>query len=247
MSLSDKVVIVTGGSRGIGAAIVREFSSQGASVVYNYLRSEDEAQKLKDEIEEAGGNVMVFKSDVKDFTAMKKMVEEVKTKFGKLDVVVNNAGILRDKALMLMEEEDWGEVISTNLTGTFNLTRAAIVTFLKQKSGNIINITSVSGIKGMPRQVNYSASKAGVIGFTKALAKEVGPYNVRVNAIAPGYTDTDMTKGLREDQREEILKRIPLGRFGYAEEVAKIAVFLASDNSQYITGEIFTVDGGLAM
>ncbi len=247
MLLSHKVAIVTGGSRGIGRAIVSEFAKQGANVAFNFLKSEDKALELKREIEEKGGKVLTFRQDVKDYGAIKIMVEGVKSQFGRLDIIVNNAGILRDKALMLMEEQDWEEVISTNLSGAFNLVRAAIVTFMKQKSGNIINITSVAGIKGMPRQVNYSASKAGMIGLTKALAKEVGPYNVRVNAIAPGYIDTDMVKDLKEDYKKELLERIPLNRFGKSEEVAKIAAFLASDQARYITGQVLTIDGGLAM
>ena len=247
MVLSGKVAIVTGGSRGIGRAIVEEFTAQGARVAFTYVKSDGPALELADRIGSKGAKVLTFKQDVKDIEASKEMIEKVKDRFGKLDIIVNNAGILRDKALMLMETEDWEDVMSTNLTGTYNLTRAAIVTFLKQKSGNIINMTSVSGTKGMPRQVNYSASKAGIVGFTKALAKEVGPYNVRVNAIAPGYTETDMIKGLKEDFKSDILKKIPLGRFGKAEEVAKTAVFLASDNAKYITGQVITIDGGLAM
>lgn len=247
MPLSNKVAIVSGGSRGIGRAIVEKFVSQGAKVAFNYLKSKEKAMKLKEKLEAKGGKVLVFKKDVKIYDDMKEMVEEVKSKFGGLDIVVNNAGILRDKALMLMEEEDWNDVITTNLSGTYNLIRAAIVTLLKQKSGNIINITSVAGITGMPRQVNYSASKAGVIGLTKALAKEVGPYNIRVNAIAPGYIDTDMVAGIKEEQKERIVEMVPLGRIGVSEEVAKVAAFLASERSDYITGQTITVDGGLAM
>jgi len=247
MLLANKVAIVTGGSRGIGRSIVLEFARQGADVAFNFLKSEDKALQLKKEIETIGRKVLIFRQDVKDYDAIKIMVESVKNHFGKLDIIVNNAGILRDKALMLMEEQDWEEVITTNLTGAFNLVRAAIVSFMKQKSGNIINITSVAGVKGMPRQVNYSASKAGMIGLTKALAKEVGPYNVRVNAIAPGYIDTDMVKDLKESYKEELLKRIPLSRFGKSDEIAKVATFLASDKTKYITGQTITVDGGLAM
>ena len=247
MLLLNKVVLITGGSRGIGAAMVREFSREGAKVAFNYIKSEKEAKDLQTEITAKRKECMIFKNDVADPDAMKKMVEDVKNKYGQLDIIVNNAGILRDKALMFMEQKDWDDVISTNLTGTFNLTRGAIVTFMKQKSGNIINITSVAGITGMPRQVNYSASKAGIIGFTKALAKEVGPYNVRVNAIAPGYTDTDMVGNLKEEYRAQVLKGIPLGRFGRVEEIAKTAVFLASDKARYITGQVITVDGGLKM
>ena len=245
--LEGKVAIVTGGSRGIGRSIVEEFVKRGVSVAFNFLKSEDKALVLKKEIEEKGGRALTFRQDVKDYDAIKIMVEGVKTHFGRLDIIVNNAGILRDKALMLMEEQDWEDVMSTNLSGAFNLIRAAIVTFMKQKSGNIINLTSVAGIKGMPRQVNYSASKAGIIGLTKALAKEVGPYNVRVNAIAPGYIDTDMVKDLKEEYKAELLKMIPLGRFGKSGEVAKVAAFLASEEAKYITGQVITVDGGLAM
>jgi len=247
MLLLDKVAIVTGGSRGIGEAIVREYAGQGAKVAFNYLKSEDKALKLKEELETEGGDIFIYKGDVRDYKAMRIFVEEAKDHFGRLDIIVNNAGILRDKALMLMAQEDWNEVISTNLSGTFNLTRAAIVTMMKQKSGIVINITSVAGITGIPRQVNYSASKAGIIGLTKSLAKEVGPYNIRVNAIAPGYTDTDMIDGIKDEVKEELKERIPLGRFGRAEEVAKTAVFLASEKSGYITGQVITIDGGLAM
>ena len=245
--LKGKVAIVTGGSRGIGKAIVREFAGQGAGVAFNFVKSEDKALALKKEIEDKGGKALTFRQDVKDYNAIKVMVEGVRSTLGSLDIIVNNAGILRDKALMLMEEQDWEEVISTNLSGAFNLIRAAIVTFMKQKSGNIINITSVSGIKGMPRQVNYSASKAGIIGLTKSLAREVGPYGVRVNAIAPGYIDTDMVQDIKEAYKEKLLKSIPLNRFGKAEEVAKVAAFLASKEAKYITGQVLTIDGGLAM
>jgi 3-oxoacyl-[acyl-carrier protein] reductase len=247
MLLEGKVAIVTGGSRGIGRALVKELAKEGASVAFNFLKSEAQALELKKEIEAAGGKVLIFRQDVKEYDSIRVMVEGVKSHFGRLDIIINNAGILRDKALMLMEEQDWEDVIKTNLTGAFNLIRSAIVTFMKQRSGNIINITSVAGLKGASRQVNYSASKAGMIGLTKALAKEVGPYNIRVNAIAPGYIDTDMVRDLKEEQKESLLESIPLKRFGKAEEVAKAAVFLASDESQYITGQVITIDGGLAM
>ena len=247
MLLKDKVSIITGGARGIGKAIVKEFAAEGAKVVFNYLKSEDKAKALKEEIEAGGGEAMIFKADVKNLESMKKMLEETVDHFGRLDIVVNNAGILKDKALMLMDNDDWNDVISTNLSGTYNLTRAAIVTLLKQKSGNIINMTSVAGITGISRQVNYSASKAGVIGFTKALAKEVGPYNIRVNAIAPGYTETDMIDGIKDENKAKIKEYIPLNRFGDPEEIAKLALFLASDNSNYITGQVITIDGGLSM
>jgi len=247
MLLQNRVAIITGGSRGIGKAIVKAFAEEGACIAFNYLKSKDAAKELKKEVEKAGGKALIFKNDVRDFDVMRKMVEDVKEKFGRLDIVVNNAGILRDKALMLMSEEDWSDVIDTNLTGTFNLTRAAIITFMKQKTGNIINLTSVAGITGTARQVNYSASKAGIIGLTKALAKEVGGFGVRVNAIAPGYTDTEMYHGLKEEFKKTMMEFIPLGRVGKVEEIAKCAVFLASERSKYITGQVISIDGGLAM
>jgi len=247
MLLKDKVAIITGGSRGIGKAIVKEFADQGAHIAFNFLKSEKESLNIKKEIESKGRKALIFKQDIKDYNAIKVMVEGVKSELGRLDIIVNNAGILKDKALMLMEEQDWEDVITTNLSGAFNLIRSAITTFMEQKNGNIINITSVAGLKGVPRQVNYSASKAGLIGLTKSLAREVGPYNIRVNAIAPGYIDTDMVKDLKEDYKKELLGRIPLNRFGRSEEIAKVATFLASDNAKYITGQIITADGGLAM
>jgi len=184
--LQNKVAIVTGGSRGIGKAIVLELASQGADVAFNYLKSKGAAEDIKKEVEAKGRKALIFQCDVKDLETVTKMIEGTKDKLGRLDIVVSNAGVLRDKALMFMEEQDWEEVISTNLRGTFNLAKAAIATFLRQKSGDIVNITSVAGITGTPRQVNYSSSKAGIIGLTKALAKEVAGYNIRVNAVAPG-------------------------------------------------------------
>lgn len=243
--LKDKVAIVTGGSRGIGKAIVLELASQGANVAFNYLKSKDAAEEVKKEVESKGKKVLVFQCDVKNLEAMTKMVEETKDKFGRLDIVVNNAGILKDKVLAFMEEQDWEDVISTNLSGVFNLVKAAIITFMRQKSGDIINITSVAGVTGAPRQVNYSSSKAGIIGFTKALAKEVAGHNIRVNAVAPGYIETDMTSPLKN--KDDILKTIPLARFGKPEEIAKVVSFLLSDSARYITGHVIKVDGGLAM
>lgn len=247
MLLKDKVAIVSGGSRGIGKACVLELARHGAHVAFNYLKSKDKALEVKKELEAGGKRALVFHSDIKDLEACKHMVEETKKAFGRLDIVVNNAGILRDKALMLMEPDDWNIVLSTNLSGAFNLAKAAIVTFMKEKKGNIINITSVAGLMGAPRQVNYSASKAGLIGLTKSLAREVAGYNVRVNAVAPGYIETDMLDTLKEDYRKNMLKKIPLERFGASEEVAKVVVFLASDDSSYITGQVIPVDGGLAI
>ncbi|MFH1878560.1 MAG: 3-oxoacyl-[acyl-carrier-protein] reductase [Candidatus Omnitrophota bacterium] len=247
MLLAGRSAIVTGASRGIGKAIAMRFAQNGADIAFNYLRSKDEAVELKENIENMGRRALMFNRDISDHDGIRAMVEDVKKHFGRLDIIVNNAGIVRDKALMLMEKKDWDDVIDTNLSGVFNLARASIVTFMKQKHGNILNITSVAGITGMPRQVNYSSGKAGIIGFTKSLAKEVASYNIRVNALAPGFIETDMTGGIKDKLRQEYLGAIPLGRFGAIDEVAETALFLVSDKSSYITGQVITVDGGLTM
>ncbi len=243
--LKGKVAIVTGGSRGIGRAITLELVRCGAKVVFTYLKSAEPAALLLDEIKEMGGESEALKSDSRDYAKARNVIEETIKKFGSLDILVNNAGIIKDKALMTMEPSEWQEVIDTNLTGYFNMAKACIVTMMKQKSGNIINISSVAGVVGIPRQVNYSSAKAGIVGFTKSLAKEVASFNIRVNAVAPGYIETDMTKDLK--QKENLVKLIPEGRFGKPEEVAKAVSFLASDSSQYITGQVIKVDGGLTM
>jgi 3-oxoacyl-[acyl-carrier protein] reductase len=185
--------------------------------------------------------------DARDFEGAKSFVESVKNEFGRIDILVNNAGITRDKSLMMMSQQDWSDVIDTNLNGVFNITRASIITFLKQKSGNIVNISSVSGVHPLPGQVNYAAAKAGVIGFTKSLAKETAPYNIRVNAVAPGFINTEMTAELSEKLKEKFLQMVPLQRFGTAEEVAHAVLFLISNEAQYITGQILQLDGGLGM
>ena len=185
--------------------------------------------------------------DVRDFKGAKALIDTVKNELGRLDILINNAGITKDKSLMMMSQEDWSDVVDTNLTGVFNTTRASIITFLKQKSGNIVNISSVSGIHPLAGQVNYAAAKAGVIGFTKSLAKEVAPYNIRVNAVAPGFINTEMTAALGEKARDKFLKMIPLQRFGTPDEVAKVVLFLLSDKSQYITGQTIQLDGGLGI
>ncbi|MCX5677794.1 MAG: 3-oxoacyl-[acyl-carrier-protein] reductase [Candidatus Omnitrophica bacterium] len=245
MLLQGKVVIVTGGTRGIGRATVFEFIQSGAKVVFTYLKSDESAGIILDEIKEMGGEAVALKADTRDYKEAKRVIEETINKFGTVDILVNNAGIIKDKALMMMDPTEWQEVIDTNLTGYFNMAKACIVTMLKQKSGNIVNISSIAGVVGTPRQVNYSSAKAGIIGLTKSLAKEVGPYNIRVNAVAPGYIETDMTKDLK--QKENLLKMIPSARFGRPEDVAKVVLFLASSKAGYITGQVIKVDGGLAI
>jgi len=245
MLLKDKVAIVTGGTRGIGRAIAFELVQNGAKVLFTYLKSDESAGIILDEIKELKGEAEAIKADVRLFEDAKKTAEETLNRFGKIDILVNNAGIIKDKALMMMEPSEWLDVINTNLTGYFNMAKACIVTMMKQKSGNIINISSIAGVIGMPRQINYSSAKAGEIGLTKSLAKEVGSYGIRVNAVAPGFIDTDMTKDLK--QKDELVKMIPFGRFGKPEEIAKVVTFLASDRSAYITGQVLKVDGGLAI
>lgn len=245
MLLKDKVAIVTGGTRGIGRAIVFELIENGAKVLFTYLKSDESAGIILDEIKELKGEAEAIKADVRLYEEAKKTVDEAIKKFGKVDILVNNAGITKDKALMMMEPSEWLDVINTNLTGYFNMVKACIVSMMKQKSGYIVNISSIAGVVGMPRQVNYSAAKAGELGLTKSLAKEVAPYGIRVNAIAPGFIETDMTKDLK--QKDVFVKMIPFGRFGKPEEIAKVVTFLVSDKSAYITGQVLKVDGGLAI
>jgi len=247
MTLKGKVAMVSGATRGIGRGIALELAKQGANISFSFVSSAKEAAELEKELIALGVKAKAFQVDIKSFDAVKAWVEETKALFGGLDLVVNNAGIIKDKALAMMDIQEWRDVINTNLDGTFNLCRAAIITFLKQKNGNIINITSVSGMVGLPRQTNYSASKAGIIGLTKALAKEVAAYGIRVNAVAPGFIETDMLKDLSDDFKAKILEHVPLARMGKVEEVAKAVKFLATDESKYITGQTIVVDGGMSI
>jgi 3-oxoacyl-[acyl-carrier protein] reductase len=239
---TDKVAIVTGGSRGIGRAIVRALAREGAKVAFTYAQN----KALADEIAN-GETVLGFQADVASFEQAKDLVKQVKERFGRVDMLVNNAGITRDKLLALMTEKDWDDVLDTNLKGAFNLSKHVIGVMVRQKSGTILNITSISGLVGLPGQANYSASKAGLIGFTKALAKEVAKVNITVNALALGFVETDMTGALNAEYRAKMIERIPLGRLAAPEEMAEVALFMLSAKAGYITGQVVQVDGGLAI
>lgn len=231
MQFKDKVAIVTGGTRGIGKAIVWELAKNGCNVAFNYSKNVEAANALVKEIETLGVKGKSFQVDAVSFNGAKDMVKEVKELFGKVDFLINNAGITRDKLLALMSESDWDDVINTNLKSVYNFSKALIMPFIKQKSGSIVNITSVSGIMGMAGQVNYSSSKAGMIGFTKALAKEVGKANITVNAIACGFIETNMTDVLPQEYKTKMIEMIPVKRFGLPEEVAKLVKFLLSEDA----------------
>jgi 3-oxoacyl-[acyl-carrier protein] reductase len=247
LSLEGKVAVVTGASRGIGRAIAKELSARGASVVVNYLNSAQAADDVMAEIREGGGKAQVHQADVSDFKAAQGLIQFSTATFEGLDILVNNAGITRDKLIMMMTEEDWDVVQATNLKSTFNCSKAAIRHMMRKRYGRIINITSIAGQMGNPGQVNYSASKAGQIGLTKALAREVGSRNITVNAIAAGYVETDIWEGVPEETRQAILSMVPLGRKGEAQEIADAVAFLASDQAAYITGQVLGIDGGMAM
>lgn len=247
LNLKDKVVLVTGGSRGIGKAIAVKMASLGANVAINYTSNEEQALKTKAEIESYDVKSLVIKADVSDFDAAAEMVKEVVAEFGQIDVLVNNAGITKDTLLMKMKEEDFDKVININLKGVFNCTKAVTRPMMKQRYGKIINMTSVVGLTGNVGQANYCASKAGVIGFTKATARELATRNITVNAIAPGFIATDMTDVLKDDVKEAILAGIPAKKMGQPEDVANAVAFLSSDMASYITGQVINVDGGFVM
>ncbi len=247
LALTYRVAIVTGASRGIGRAIAIELAKRGAKVVINYNHNEQAAKEVLAQIQQMGGDGILHQADISQFDQAQQLIKKGIDHFGKLDILVNNAGITRDTLIMMMSEEDWDIVQATNLKGTFNCSKAAIRHMMRQKFGRIINITSISGQMGNAGQCNYSASKAGQIGFTKALAREVASRNITVNAIAAGYIETDIWENVPQEMKDSLLQLIPLGRKGQPQEIAYAVAFLASDQAAYITGQILGVDGGMAM
>ena len=243
----EKVVLVTGGSRGIGKEVAMKFAKEGYNVVTNYVSDKTDKEGLKKEFENNNVKALVLKADVSKTEDVENLVKQAIDTFGKIDVLVNNAGITRDNLLMRMPEEDFDKVIETNLKGTFLVTKAVTKYMMKKRQGSIINLSSVVGVAGNAGQSNYSASKAGIIGFTKSVAKELASRNIRANAVAPGFIETDMTDVLKEDVKEHIYNQIPLKRMGTAKEVAELIYFLGSDNSSYITGQVINIDGGMLM
>lgn len=247
MLLKDKVALITGASRGIGYGIAKEFAAQGAHIAFTYLSSEEKARALENELQASGIKAKGYRSDAADFAQAEALINQVVADFGQLDVLVNNAGITRDTLILRMTEAQWDEVMNTNLKSVFNLTKHAVRVMMKARNGSIINMSSIVGRQGNAGQSNYAASKAGIIGFTQSLAKELGSRNIRCNAVAPGFIATEMTGALDEAVIAEWNKMIPLGRPGSTKDVADLCVFLGSDNSAYITGQVINVCGGLHM
>lgn len=247
MEFADKVALVTGGSRGIGRETCLELARLGAAVAVNYARGADAAEGVAKEIEDAGGRAVTVQADVGNEDEATALIETVVAHLGRIDILVNNAGITRDALVVRMKKSDWDEVLQVNLTGAFNCLQAAAKKMMKQRSGVIINVSSIVGVIGNAGQANYSAAKAGLIGLTKTVARELASRNIRVNGVAPGFITTEMTEKLAENIKEKIVEQIPLGRFGSSEEVAKVIAWLASDGSAYITGQTILIDGGLGM
>ncbi len=247
MLLDGKCALVTGASRGIGRAVALKLASEGAKVALNFAGNEAAANSVRQEIEAAGGEAILVKADVADEAAVQQMVQTTADAFGRIDILVNNAGITRDGLLARMKEEDWDAVLSTNLKGVFLTTKAAAKLMMKQRAGRIVNMASVVGVTGNAGQANYSAAKAGVIGFTKTVAKELASRGITANAVAPGFIDTDMTSVLSDKAKEAALSGIPLGRMGTPDDIAAAVLFLVSDQASYITGQVLNVDGGMVM
>lgn len=245
--LKDKIALVTGASRGIGKATALELARQGATVVVNYTSGKDAALEVQQEITAMGGQAILYPCDISQFDKVEEMITTIVKKLGRIDILVNNAGVTRDGLLMKMSEEDYDRVLDINLKGTFNTIRFASRQMMKQKAGRIINLSSVSGVLGNAGQANYSASKAGVIGLTKATARELATRGITCNAIAPGFIDTDMTRALPDSVRESVVNQIPLKEFGQVEDIANMVAYLASEKGKYITGQVINIDGGMAM
>ncbi|MEZ4982808.1 MAG: 3-oxoacyl-[acyl-carrier-protein] reductase [Saprospiraceae bacterium] len=243
--LEGKVALITGGSRGIGAAICKKFAEHGCDVAFTYLSSEAKANAIADELAKSGIKAKAYKSDASKFDQAEQLIADVLAEFGKIDVLINNAGVTRDTLMLRMSEEQWDEVMEINLKSVFNLTKHALKPMLKNRGGSIINMSSVVGVFGNAGQANYAASKAGIIGFSKSIAKEVGSRNIRCNAIAPGFIETEMTEVLDDKTKEAFLAGIPMKRLGQADEVADVCVFLGSDMSTYISGQVVSVCGAL--
>ncbi len=244
--IENKVAIVTGGSRGIGEAIALKLAENGAHIAFSYVSSHEKAKELEEKLRLMGVKARAFKSNAADFGECEKMVNEVVKEWGTIDILVNNAGISKDNLLLRMTPEQWEEVIQTNLSSVYNMTKQVIRPMMKSRHGSIINMSSIIGIRGNAGQSSYAASKAGIIGFTKSIAAELGSRNIRCNAIAPGFVETDMTHYLKEGQAATLfLEKIPLGRFGRAEEIANVTLFLASEMSSYLTGQVISTCGGL--
>lgn len=244
-NLDGKVALVTGGSRGIGKAIAKRLASEGATIVINYMRNETAANETKKEIEDAGGQATLSKFDVSDFDAVHEAVDKIIENHKGLHILINNAGITQDTLLMRMKEEDWDNVMAINLKGIFNCTKAVTRNMLKQREGRIVNLTSVVGEMGNAGQTNYAASKAGIIGFTKACAREMAPRGITVNAVSPGFIRTDITDQLTEELKKDYISRIPMNRFGTTDDIAGAVAFLTSDEASYVTGEVFRINGGI--
>ncbi|MBM7665126.1 3-oxoacyl-[acyl-carrier protein] reductase [Solibacillus kalamii] len=247
MGLAGKCAVVTGASRGIGRAIALQLASEGAKVVVNYSGSEQKAQEVVEEIKANGGEAIAVQANVADTDSVQNLMKTALDTYGSIDILVNNAGITRDNLLMRMKDDEWDDVINTNLKGVFLCTKAVTRQMMKQRAGRIINISSIVGVAGNAGQANYVAAKAGVIGLTKTTAQELASRNILVNAIAPGFITTEMTEGLPEDLKEGMLKQIPLAKLGQPEDIAKAVVFFASDSSNYITGQTLQIDGGMVM
>ena len=245
--MSKKVAVVTGGSRGIGKAIALSLAKENYDVIINYRSKAEEAEKVVLEMKQLGSNAKAIQSDISRYQEVEAMIEDILKDYGQIDLLVNNAGITKDQLMLRMSEDDFSQVVDINLKGSFNCVKAVTKSMFKKRSGNIINISSVVGLIGNIGQVNYAASKAGVIGMTKSLAREYAARNIRVNAIAPGFIDTDMTESLSAELKEKIVNNIPLNALGKPEDIADMVVFLASDKAKYVTGQVIAVDGGMTM